>query len=294
MENPLISLDNLTEPLTKLIEVVSSGIGTLYAPFGTIRQAKADAKAKILLAKADTEVLSLQQRTRNRLQYIETRRQSNLERIVVEASIALPDVVSEKSVDEDWILHFFENAQDICDNEMQKLWGRLLAGEVASPETYSKRTLQFLKTMDKQEAMAFTQYCSFAFADSHGWHFVFDSKITLSEMMKSFDNIDYPSHFANIGLVTPKEFHHLSSLDNETLTYFDQTFTVKTPPKPTDKHLEYVYDHTSFTQIGQELRRIVYAKSVPNYVEKISKYLADELNIIISPTASIGKQQSVG
>jgi hypothetical protein len=64
MANPLISLENLTEPLTKLVEVVAAGIGTLYAPFGTVRQAEADAKAKVILAKANTEVLSLQQRAR--------------------------------------------------------------------------------------------------------------------------------------------------------------------------------------------------------------------------------------
>ena len=285
MDNPLISLDNLTQPLTKLVEVVSKGIGTLYAPFGTVRQAKADAQARIIRAKADAKVLSLQQRAHNRLQYIETRRQANLEGIAVEASRALPNVVSDESLDEDWILQFFENAQDVSDAEMQRLWGRLLAGEVASPRTYSKRTLQFLKTMDKQEAVAFVKYCGFAFADSGGWYFVFDSEITRSEMARLLDNVDYPSHFANIGLVTPREFHHLSALDDQTLTYFGKTFTVKTPPKPTHGSLEYVYDHVSFTQTGQELRTIVDAKPVANYVEKISQYLAAELKITISPSA---------
>jgi hypothetical protein len=283
MTNPLTTLDNLTKPLTKLVEVVSAGMGTLYAPFGTVHQAKADAQAKVILTKADAEVLSLQQRAVHRLQYIESRRQANLERIAVEASLALPNVVSGEAVDEDWILQFFENAQDVCDVEMQQLWGRLLAGEVGSPRTYSKRTLQFLKTMNKQEAVAFVRYCSFAFADSEGWHFVFDCELTQKEMANSFENLDFASHFANIGLVTPCQFHHLSSLNDKTLTYFGKTYTVKAPLKQIYGSLELVYGHISFTQTGQELRQIVDAKPIPNYVEQLSQHLSDELNIVISP-----------
>ena len=67
---------------------------------------------------------------------------------------------------------------------MQKLWGRLLAGEVASPQSYSKRTLQFLKTLSKREAAAFERYCGFAVADSNGWHFIFDCELTHKEMAK--------------------------------------------------------------------------------------------------------------
>ena len=50
MENPIVNLEKLSEPLTKLVEVISKGVGTLYAPFGTIRQAKADAEATIIVA----------------------------------------------------------------------------------------------------------------------------------------------------------------------------------------------------------------------------------------------------
>jgi hypothetical protein len=286
MTNPLVSLDNLTEPLTKLVEVVSTGIGALYAPFGTVRQAKSDACAKIILARADVEVLSLKQRAQHRLEYIESKRQANLERIAVEASQMLPDVVSDVPVDEDWILHFFENAQDVCDAEMQQLWGRLLANEVATPQSYSKRTLQFLKTMDKQEALAFASLCSFAFADSTGWHFIFACDLTRQKLRKAFDDLDFASHFTNIGLMSPHQLHHLSSLDGQTLAYFDNIYVVKTPPKAVDGSLEYVYDHCSFTQTGQELRRIVDAKPVPGYVEQLSQYLADELKITLSPSTS--------
>ena len=144
MVNSIIDLKNLSEPLTKLVEVVAKGIGTLYAPFGTIRQSKADAAAKIILANADAEVLSIQQRAQNRIMHREQMRQENIERIALGAAKELPTTVSSEEIDTDWITQFFDHAQDVSDLDMQKLWSRILAGEVSKPGSYSKRTLQFL------------------------------------------------------------------------------------------------------------------------------------------------------
>ena len=93
--------------MTKLVEVTAAGIGTLYRPFGTIRQAKADAKAKVILSKADVEILTLEQRAKFRLEHRETLRQENIERIVLQAADEMPANVSNESVDKDWILQFF-------------------------------------------------------------------------------------------------------------------------------------------------------------------------------------------
>jgi hypothetical protein len=38
--------------------------------------------------------------------------------------------VSDTPVDEDWIVRFFNVVEDISDEMMQQLWGRILAGEV--------------------------------------------------------------------------------------------------------------------------------------------------------------------
>lgn len=67
MENLIVDLKNLSKPLTKLVEVVATGIGTLYAPFGTVRDAKASAKARIIHAKTDIEIAGLYARAESRL-----------------------------------------------------------------------------------------------------------------------------------------------------------------------------------------------------------------------------------
>lgn len=66
----------------------------------------------------------------------------------------IPDEeVSENQIDGDWINRWRECAQDATDEYMQRLWGRILADEVKSPGTYRMRTLDFLRTLDKQDAL---------------------------------------------------------------------------------------------------------------------------------------------
>jgi Protein of unknown function (DUF2806) len=156
-----------------------------------------------------------------------------------------------------------------------------LAGEVASPNSFSKRMLHFLKTMDNEEAVGFEQFCRFAVTDSNGWHFVFDGKTTRDMMSKTLGNANFVSHFNDIGLVA-NGMHTLSSLNNESLTYFGINYSVRTTPKPSDG-LEYVYDHIGFTSIGQQLRQIVVTRPIETYMERLSKELRDEFRICLTP-----------
>lgn len=178
MDNPLIELKELTKPLTKLIEVTAKGIGTVYAPFGTVRQAKSNAKAKIINALADKEVRSIEQRCKSRVKHVELLRQENLEKIVIQAALEMPNTVSDEPVADDWIRHFFNYAQDVCDDDIQKLWSRILAGEVSSPGSYSKRTLVFLNSLEKSEAEAFTFLTSYIFRLNKGQGCLLHDKIT--------------------------------------------------------------------------------------------------------------------
>ena len=49
----LIDLGKLSKPISKLIEAVSQGIGTLYEPTKIRRKAKAQADAALIKAEAD-------------------------------------------------------------------------------------------------------------------------------------------------------------------------------------------------------------------------------------------------
>lgn len=183
-------LAGFSQPLTKLVEVVSSAVGTVYRPKAIRDEADAQAYAKKALARADTEsaleskqlefssVLDrvqqalkdhpqLAERARHRLLAREVEGQLNVESIADFASDALPPVVSSQSVSPDWRRKFFQEAENVCESDMQLLWGKVLAGEVATPGTYSTRTLDTLRQLSKTEAELFRKACTIAMSD--GW-----------------------------------------------------------------------------------------------------------------------------
>ena len=172
----------LEEPLTKLFECVSNGIGKLYEPTHIKRMAKAKQEEIKLIGEAMTQNINLPtsyqngsisidatsieellKRTGDRMIYTEMRRQQNIESIVAEAYCVLEgkEKVTKEPVNQDWLFNFFNNAGDITDEKMQKIWGKILAGEVEKPNTYTLRTLNTLKNITSVEAKLFEEVAPF-------------------------------------------------------------------------------------------------------------------------------------
>jgi hypothetical protein len=57
---------------------------------------------------------------------------------------------------------------------MQKLWAKLLAGEVNKPGTISRHAIIIMSSIDKNVAEEFTALCSFTFGQSNRVPFIFD------------------------------------------------------------------------------------------------------------------------
>ncbi|MFT3772988.1 MAG: DUF2806 domain-containing protein [Minicystis sp.] len=100
----------------------------------------------------------------NPYEYVEQRRFRNTKRVLSETIKVLPEhaETSEEPVEPDWYARFFDNVKDVSHEDMQKLWGRLLAGEIAKPGRYSLRTLDVLRNMAPVEARIFERYRRFS------------------------------------------------------------------------------------------------------------------------------------
>ncbi len=82
--------------------------------------------------------------------------------IVAEAALAGdPQSPAEQSVDDDWLFAWRENAGRVSNEDLQRLWGNVLAGEVKSPGRYSIRTLDFLRTLARTDAEDISKIASF-------------------------------------------------------------------------------------------------------------------------------------
>ena len=102
----------------------------------------------------------LQERTAQRINYQENRKQLNIENVTAFAAEELQNEqpIDNNPIDEDWTTRFFNIAEDISSEEMQALWGKILAGEIKQPKSYSLRTLEILKNLSKEEAEVFMKF----------------------------------------------------------------------------------------------------------------------------------------
>lgn len=269
----------LSQPVTKLIDVVAQGMGRLYSPVGTILQAKADAVAEVIAAKNEfklqdmRETRELERRAVSRWLHVETERQANLEAIVEQAKKELPETVSETPVPKDWINHFFSSAQDISDADLQKLWGRILASEVDKPGQVGKRTVEVLKTMDRAEAHLFERMLSVS-ARRGGWFFLFEESAQRF-LRKSIGETDFVSHMRDIGILAGEP--DLLDQDNSGWTFdFGNLKYRITAKKPADHLLALtICSLRSYSAIGQQLANVIAQPADAGFLSELSRSLAE-------------------
>lgn len=212
----LIKIDG--KPLEKLIEVVSNGIGTLYRPRAMRKEADASAYGIKVIEKAKAEALAENKiieadnldRLNERLIAKEIRRQNNLDDVVEIATTKLQeeDSVTDGPINNDWSVRFFNIVQDVSDDEMKKLWGRILAGEVKKPKSFSLRTLELLRNITKEEADLFVTISSYILEQGGDYFIYKDSNGCLKNHGISYSDI---AKLTEIGLIqsgafTQKEF----------------------------------------------------------------------------------------
>lgn len=70
-------------------------------------------------------------------------------------------------VDEDWLNVFFDKAKLISSENMQTLWGRILAEEVNAPGTISLSLLHTISMMGRIQALSFCNLARFCFREFH-------------------------------------------------------------------------------------------------------------------------------
>jgi len=165
----------LSKPLEKLIEIVGYGVGKVYEPTHVRRMAKAksseiaciastinDSMTSVVYMNGDvsintTDADNLLKRAQARFMYQEMKKQQNIDDVVDAAYHELENVVnvSDEPLDEDWITSFFDFVANISSHQMQVVWGKLLAGEITQPGSFSIRTLDILRKLSQNEAMLF-------------------------------------------------------------------------------------------------------------------------------------------
>ena len=273
--NDLINLGNLTKPADTLVKKISNAVGVLFEPRQIIRVAEAKAEAAKIEAQSEIEITDLHRRAARRWIGEEAQRQRNMESITAKALPQLNENATPSSVEDDWIVNFFEKSRIVSDNEMQELWSRVLAGEANDPGTYSKRTVNFLSDLDKGEAALFTKFCGFVWVIGNLVPLVFDVQAEIYN--KHGINFRALQHLDSIGLI---KFESLTSFLRQdvpkrfTVNYYGRPLNLEMS-KDAGNNLE--IGNTLLTRTGNELAPICGSKPVEGFLEyvkdKLKQYL---------------------
>ncbi len=151
--------------------------------------------------------IPLEERMQERLSFQEAKNQHNIESITAFAAEELKNEapVTDEPLDEDWTTRFFRIAEEISNEEMQALWGKILAGEIKQPKTYSLRTLELIRNLSQNEANTFMKVANFAIK-TRGENLLFKSND--KDLLSKKYNINYSdiALLTEIGLIQTGDF----------------------------------------------------------------------------------------
>lgn len=222
--NSLINLGDLSQPVTVLIEKISNAIGIIYEPTKIRRNAKAEADANRTIVLADLNLQSeVEHRAMQRMLVQETRKQNNIENIIQNTVEELPDDAQVENLDEDWLANFFDRCENVSNKTMQTMWSRLLTSEATKQGTISKKTINLVSNMDKEDAELFTSFCQFVWYLDRPVPIIFNAGN--NEVL--IEN--------NIGFI---ELHHLQSIGLITLNDSTQYTLFKLPKSATYQYFK--------------------------------------------------------
>jgi len=109
--------------------------------------------------------MPLEDRSKKRERLNQIRKQQNMEGIINKALAYCPDNEIANRTDQDWFNSYINLAEEISNPVMQDLWAKILAGEVAQPNTYSLKALKVFRTMSISDAKLLAKACSLAVKD---------------------------------------------------------------------------------------------------------------------------------
>lgn len=145
---------------------------------------------------------------------------------------------------------------------MQKIWSRILAGEANTPGKFSKRTVNFMASLDKEDAELFTKLCSFVWGVGVHEPLIYDTKENLYlDHGINFANLE---HLGTIGLINFNELgYQRDSYPKKILaTYRNNMFIIEFRD---EKGNVLEIGKARFTRVGSELASICQSELVNNF-----------------------------
>lgn len=269
---------------------------------GLADERRAETAARISLINTSAEQIAQQMQTDSEYAHVAVhkfgqrilREQINLDMIAQRTAVEIWDAVDANSqegsigeIDEDWLNTFEAEGRLKNSEEMHVLFGRILAGEIKRPGSFSTRAIRILGSLDQGIAKHFVTLCSISISQLN------DSRVpslggdagdnALRDYGLGFDILNMLNEHGLIissynSWVEMTPFRTLPGLGQQAVcipfSHQGQYWSLM----PTSNDVKSVLDNkirvhgVVLTQVGRELSRIVEVTPMTAYTEKLARY----------------------
>ena len=273
----ITDLAGVSKPMCKLIDVFQNSCSWVLKPLQIKRIAAATSKASSIQSNDEFKKglkQSLLEYTINALHSAREKRQfENVASIYASAAqeLQMIDSVDDTPVNQDWAARFFDYAKDISNDEARIVWGKILAGEVAKPGSFFKRTLSILQDIETFEAEWFRDFCQFVIDDAYVPKPLIDKYYPVNQLQSLID----------CGLINGVDVSFLHTADTTEIS--SKTLLIK-PACSATFNTEIRIEAFTLTDAGIQLYKITQCQTNYTYMEKykeiIEQWCSLQLEII--------------
>ena len=198
----------------------------------------------------------------------------------------------EKTIDDVWLNIFETEARPRSTEDAQLLFGRILAGEIKNPGSYSIKTVKALGELDKNIATLFKKLCSTCVVLR-----IPNSETVIDARVSSLGGNAGSNALKKYGLGF-KQFNILNEYDliiSDYNSWHDYNLCILNsgipitlpfqyqgkhwlllPSQDRDNKPEFKLSGVALSHVGQELFHIVDQDPMPEYTEDLKKFFADQ------------------
>ena len=206
------------------------------------------------------------------------------------------DSGKEEPISDEFLNSFEEEARQKSSEDMQLLFGRILAGEIRKPGAFSIRTLKVLGEVEQGVAILFKRMCSLSVAIRNAEGMVLDARVcslggkagknALRKYGLSFDQLNILDEYGLIISDLDCRFPYI--FDGHPITFQHQGRAWGLLPAPDRKNgEEFLVSGVGLSRTGRELFPIVDQDRAEGYTEDLKRFFATQnLQMVEVPAQS--------
>ena len=159
-----VNLQPLADVTNNLIDKFADAVGWIATPRGARKDMETAVEVYIDEIKKDISLPAMIKAKKISQARKEIKEYCNIQDILDHAEDfgRSYDSHGSESMDEDWVMFFYDHAKNVTQEDAKVLWGKVLAEEYKSKGTIPKMLLHILSIMSPDQARAFESLCGFA------------------------------------------------------------------------------------------------------------------------------------